>query len=280
MTLALDRTAADTADRFAAEDAAYSRRMTRERMKRRILPVLGISTLIALWALLVYVLKVPPFVAPSPQAVAVTLYAKAGILWTNLVPTAIEAISGFLLGNLAAVLIATVFVHKKSAEQAFFPVVVLINTIPVVAKAPILVLLLGNGMEPKIAIAALICFFPTLVNMVRGLESVNPQALELMRVLSASQSETFFKLRLLNAIPYLFSALKIAASTAVIGAIVGEWIGSTTGIGALIIQSTYNFDSAMLYATVIVGSAFSVAFFLVLSLIERLVVRWQPQVNP
>jgi NitT/TauT family transport system permease protein len=167
-------------------------------------------------------------------------------------------------------------VHKKSLEQAFFPVVVLINSIPVVAKAPILVLLLGNGMEPKIAIAALVCFFPTLVNMVRGLESVNPQSLELMKVLSASKAEIFFKLRLFNAVPYLFSALKIAASTAVIGAIVGEWIGSTVGIGALIIQSTYNFDSAMLYATVIVGSAFSVTFFLTITLIERLVVRWHP----
>ena len=168
------------------------------------------------------------------------------------------------------------FVHYKSIEQAFFPVVVLINSIPVVAKAPILVLLFGNGMEPKVAIAAVVCFFPTLVNMVRGLESVNAQSLELMKVLSASKTEIFFKLRLLNSLPYLFSALKIASSTAVIGAIVGEWIGSNTGIGALIIQSTYNFDSAMLYATVIVGSAFSVAFFLIITLIERLVIRWQP----
>jgi NitT/TauT family transport system permease protein len=163
-------------------------------------------------------------------------------------------------------------------EEAFFPVVVVVNTIPVVAKAPILVLLLGNGMEPKIAIAALICFFPTLVNMVRGLESVNPQAMELMRVLSASKREVFFKLRLYNSLPYLFSALKISASTSVIGAIVGEWIGSTYGIGALIIQAMYNFDSAMLYATVIVGSVFSVGFFLVISFAERMLVRWQAPV--
>ena len=166
--------------------------------------------------------------------------------------------------------------HRKTLEETFFPIVVLINSIPVVAKAPILVLLLGNGMEPKIAIAALICFFPTLVNMVRGLESVNPQAMELMRVLSASKREMFFKLRLYNSLPYLFSALKIAASTAVVGAIVGEWIGSNYGIGALIIQATYAFDSALLYATVVVGSAFSVLFFLAISLAERLVVRWQP----
>ena len=263
-----------------AEQDAFLASLKSARLRRRLLPLAGVVCLVALWALLVYVLKVPPFVAPSPQLVATTLVKKFDVLMINLFPTAVEAIAGFLVGNAAAIIIATVFVHKKSLEQAFFPVVVLINTIPVVAKAPILVLLLGNGMEPKIAIAALICFFPTLVNMVRGLESVNPQALELMRVLSASKTETFFKLRLLNALPYLFSALKIAASTAVIGAIVAEWIGSTTGIGALIIQSTYNFDSAMLYATVIVGSAFSVLFFLTITLVERLVVRWQPSNAP
>ena len=146
----------------------------------------------------------PPFIAPSPLLVVTTLYAKFDVLMLNLLPTAIEAISGFLLGNITAILIATVFVHKKTMEEAFFPVVVVVNTIPVVAKAPILVLLLGNGMEPKIAIAALICFFPTLVNMVRGLESVNPQAMELMRVLSASKREVFFKLRLLQ-----FAALSV-----------------------------------------------------------------------
>lgn len=268
--------ARDFAPDTAAAEAAYHRRQRYETWRRRLLPAVGLSGALIVWAALVYVFNVPPFIAPSPLAVVMTLYAKLGVLMTNLVPTAIEAVAGFLLGNLAAILIATAFVHNKTAEEAFFPIAVVINTIPVVAKAPILVLLLGNGMEPKIAIAALICFFPTLVNMVRGLESVNPQTLELMRVLSASRAEVFFKLRLYNSLPYLFSALKISASTSVIGAIVGEWIGSTYGIGALIIQAMYNFDSAMLYATVIVGSFFSVLFFLVISLTERLIVRWQP----
>ena len=257
--------------RFRAEQA-------RVRRRRRLLPVAGIVGFILFWAALVYGLHVPPFVAPSPAAVVETLVVNLPKLMENLLPTAIEAVSGFVIGNLAAIGLATAFVHQKSLQEAFFPIVVLINTIPVVAKAPILVLLLGNGMEPKIAIAALICFFPTLVNMVRGLESVNPQAMELMRVLSASKTEVFFKLRLQNSLPYLFSALKIAASTAVIGAIVGEWIGSVAVIGALIIQAMYAFDSAMLYATVVVGSTFSVCLFLVISVIERLLVRWQPQV--
>jgi NitT/TauT family transport system permease protein len=264
---------------LAAAEEAYRQSHRRQLWRRRLLPVAGIAGAIALWAFVIWFFDVKPFIAPSPVLVLTTLWTKLDILLLNLLPTAIEAFSGFLLGNIAAILIATVFVHKKAMEEAFFPVVVLVNTIPVVAKAPILVLLLGNGMEPKIAIAALICFFPTLVNMVRGLESVNPQAMELMRVLSASKTEIFFKLRLRNSLPYLFSALKIAASTAVIGAIVGEWIGSTTGIGALIIQSTYNFDSAMLYATVLVGSAFSVLFFVSIVAVERLVVRWQPANN-
>ncbi len=264
---------------LSADAVAFAQARQKARLRRRIMPVLGVASVLLLWAALVYWLKVPPFIAPSPQMVAVTLWEKSGLLWTNLVPTMIESVAGFLLGNLAAIVIATVFVHKKTLEEAFFPVVVVINTIPVVAKAPILVLLLGNGMEPKIAIAALICFFPTLVNMVRGLESVNPQAMELMRVLSASKREVFFKLRLPHSLPYLFSALKIAASTAVIGAIVGEWIGSTLGIGALIIQATYAFDSALLYATVIVGSCFSMSFFLLISLIERLALRQTSQQN-
>jgi NitT/TauT family transport system permease protein len=248
----------------------------RDQWRRRVLPAAGLIGLVFVWWLLVAAFDVKPFIAPSPQLVAQTIVAKWSVLWSNLVPTAIEALGGFLLGNLAALLLATLFIHSKSIQEAFFPIAVMINTIPVVAKAPILVLLLGNGMEPKIIIAALICFFPTLVNMVRGLESVNPQSMELMRVLSASRTEIYFKLRLYNSLPYLFSALKIAASTSVIGAVVGEWIGSTKGIGALIIQATYNFDSALLYSAVIMSSVFSGAFFLVITMIEKLVVKWQP----
>ncbi len=242
--------------------------------RKRLLPLAALVGLLVLWWASVKIFGIRPFIAPSPDAVVMMLWRKLDILMANLAPTAIEAVAGFILGNVAAIATATVFVHRRMIAEAFFPIAVMINTIPVVAKAPILVLLLGNGMEPKIAIAALIVFFPTLVNMVRGLESVNPQALELMRVLSASKREVFWKLRVYNSLPYLFSALKIAASMAVIGAIVGEWIGSNEGIGALIIQATYAFDTPLLYATIIVGSTFSACFFLVISAIERLVVRW------
>jgi len=247
----------------------------RQVWRQRTLPIIGVATLLFTWWAIVVGLGVKPFIAPSPFLVLETLYAKRAVLLDNLLPTAMEAAGGFLIGNLVAIAVATIFVHNKTLHDIFFPVALMLNAIPIVAKAPVLVLIMGNGVEPKIAIAALVCFFPSLVNMVRGLDAANPQAMELMRVLSASKTEVFFKLRLYSSLPYLFSALRISASLAVIGAVVGEWIGATTGIGALIIQSTYNFDSAMLYATVIVGSVFSVLFFLAITLAERLAVRWQ-----
>lgn len=266
-----------TAPRVDDEEARYREAQRRERWRRRALPALGIVGLIALWWAVVAIFQVKPFIAPSPWAVLQTLVVKRDVLLANLLPTAGEALGGFLLGNLVAIAVATLFVHNRRLQEVFFPVVVMFNSIPVVAKAPILVLLMGNGVEPKIAIAALVCFFPTLVNSVRGLEAVNPQAMELMRVLSASRREIFFKLRVFSALPFLFSALRIAASMSVIGAVVGEWIGATQGIGAMIIQATYNFDSALLYAAIVMSAALSGSFFLAIVALERAIIRWQPE---
>ncbi|MEO8545472.1 MAG: ABC transporter permease [Burkholderiaceae bacterium] len=245
--------------------------------RRRILPAIGVATLLFTWWAIVVGLGVKPFIAPSPFLVLETLYAKRAVLLDNMLPTAMEAAGGFLLGNLVAIAIATISVHNKTLHDIFFPVALMLNAIPIVAKAPVLVLIMGNGVEPKIAIAALVCFFPSLVNMVRGLDAANPQAMELMRVLSASKTEVFFKLRLYSSLPYLFSALRISASLAVIGAVVGEWIGATTGIGALIIQATYNFDSALLYSAIVMSALLTGAFYLAVAVLERAVLRWQPE---
>jgi NitT/TauT family transport system permease protein len=258
---------------YQAWAAARKRRI----LRRRVLPALGIVGLIALWAAVIAIFDVKPFIAPSPWAVLQTLYAKRAVLLDNLLPTAIEAALGFLLGNLAAIIVATIFIHNKTVQEIFFPVVLAFNAIPLVAKAPVLVLIMGNGIEPKVTIAALVCFFPTLVNMVRGLESVNPQAMELMRVLSASKTEIFFRLRVFNALPYLFSSLRIAASMCVIGAVIGEWVGATVGIGAMILQATFNFDSPLLYAAIVMSATLSCLFFVLVSTAERMVIRWQPE---
>jgi len=260
-----------------AESLAWRARRRQQMWRARMLPALGVASLIFAWWAVVAGFHVKPFIAPSPALVFETLFAKSDVLLQNLVPTAIEASLGFVLGNLVAIVLATIFVHNKTLQDIFYPVAVMINSIPVVAKAPILVLIMGNGLEPKITIAAIVCFFPTLVNMVRGLEAVNPQSMELMHVLSASKREIFFKLRLYASLPYLFSALRIAASMSVIGAVVGEWIGATEGIGAMIIQATYAFDSALLYTAIIMSAVLSGFFFLVIAALERWLVKWQPE---
>jgi NitT/TauT family transport system permease protein len=276
MSAQFTETLSEPAAGLDAEEARYRASQRSERARRRLLPALGIAGLLALWWGVVVLFEVKPFIAPSPGAVAQTLWAKRAVLLANLAPTATEAMGGFLLGNAVAIAVATLFVHNRRLQEIFFPVVVMFNSIPVVAKAPILVLIMGNGVEPKIAIAALVCFFPTLVNSVRGLEAVNPQAMELMRVLSASRREIFFKLRVYAALPYLFSALRIAASMSVIGAVVGEWIGATQGIGAMIIQATYNFDSPLLYAAIVMSACLSGCFFMAVVGLERAIIRWQP----
>lgn len=246
-----------------------------QRHRRHLLPLAVFIGTLILWEAAVVLLGIKPYIAPAPSAMFQTLVAKWGMLMSNLAVTAFEAIVGFIIGSLVACLVAVAFVYRRWIDEAFFPLIVVINTIPIVAKAPILVLLLGNGLTPKIVIVAIICFFPVLVNMTRGLRDVSPQHLELMKILSASELEVFVKLRFYGALPYLFSALKIAASSAVIGAIIGEWIGATSGIGALIIQATYQYDAPTLYATIIVASGFSAVFFGLISWLERLALRWR-----
>ena len=247
-----------------------------EKWRHRAPAILAAIGLLLLWQLIVSGFGVPTYIAPSPVQVMEVFASQGNVLWINFWPTLMEAAAGFALGNAIAVVLAVWFVHSQLAERAFYPIAVFVNTIPIIAIAPILVLMLGNGYAPKIVIAALICFFPTLVNMVRGLKSVSPQMLDLMRVLSASEAEILWKIRLQSSLPFLFAALKIASTTCVIGAIVGEWIGSNYGLGSLIIEATYNFRAPLLYATVILGAGMAVAAFTATSLIERRVLKWKP----
>ncbi|KAA9387685.1 ABC transporter permease [Neorhizobium galegae] len=232
--------------------------------------------LVVLWQFVVWFFKIPTFMAPSPVDVAYAFRENAGILWTNMLPTILEAFLGFVFGNLVAILLAIWFVHSATAEKAFYPIAVFIKAIPIIALAPILVLIFGNGLAPKIIIAGLICFFPTLVNMVQGLKSASPAMLDLMRVLSASNTEILWKVRLPSSMPFLFAALKIAATSSVMGAIVAEWIGSSFGLGALIIEATYNFRSPLLYATVVIAAVLAVVLFFIVSVIEARMIRWKP----
>lgn len=244
-------------------------------LRRVLLPLLVIAGLVLVWDIVIRVFSVPDYVVPTPAAVGQALVKERARLLDNAMPTVVESVGGFALGNLVAIAAALAFVHSKALERALYPVAVAVRTLPIVAIAPIFVLLLGNGYAPKIAIAALITFFPTLVNMVEGLESADPQALELMHVLSASKTEIFRYVRWPSSLPYLFSAMRIASTSSVLGALVAEWIGTNKGLGYLIVLTTYDFRTALLYAAMVVTSAIALAFFFLVSLVEWLLVRWE-----
>ena len=244
-------------------------------IRRLLLPLVVIVGLVIVWDLAIRVFAVPPYVVPTPASVGQALVKERARLLDNAIPTIVESLGGFALGNLVAIAAALAFVHSKVLERALYPVAVAVRTLPIVAIAPILVLLLGNGYAPKVAIAALITFFPTLVNMVEGLESADVQAMELMHVLSASKTEIVRYVRWPSSLPYLFSAMRIASTSSVLGALVAEWIGTNTGLGYLIVLTTYDFRTALLYAAMVVTSAIALAFFFMVSTLEWLLVRWE-----
>jgi NitT/TauT family transport system permease protein len=237
--------------------------------------VAGALSVIVAWQFLLPLAGVPSYILPTPLEIS-RIFAKEGpLLWSNFWPTVHEAVMGFLLGNGVAIVLAVIFIFNRYLQAAYFPVILFFNTIPILALAPVIVLIFGLGVMPKIIIAAVICFFPTLVNMLRGLDSPSANELELFRVLSASRLETLWKLRLPRAMPFLFASLRIASATAVIGAVVGEWIGSDKGLGAMIIQATFNYQSGRLYAAITLCSLLAIVLFLIVVSVERLVLRYE-----
>jgi NitT/TauT family transport system permease protein len=226
----------------------------------------------------VRVLHVPLYVLPAPTVIGRELARDWPLLWRHAQPTMIEAFGGFLVGNGVAIALAVAFVHWQAVQRALFPVAIGLRTIPLVAITPLLLVWLGNGYAPKIVIAALISFFPTLVNMTRGLAAMDRQALELMHTFSASRWQVLVKVRWPASLPYLFSALKIAATSCVLGAVVAEWIGSDRGLGYLVVAATFEFKVARLWATVVVTSLIALGAFLAVVLAERLLVPWREDV--
>jgi NitT/TauT family transport system permease protein len=272
-----------TADRTVSRGAVPLRVAGRRReapWRRYLISIGSFLAFLVLWHAIIVVLKVPQFIAPSPLQVIDTLRTQRGLLLDNAWPTLLETVAGFLLGNLIAMVIAVGFVHNRVFRQSVYPLAVTLRTLPIVAISPIIVLMLGLGFSSKVAIAALITFFPTLVNMADGLDAVDAQALELMHVLSASRWEVFRHLRWPTSLPYLFSALRIATTASLLGAVIAEWIGSNRGLGYLILAATYDYRTPLLYATMAVASALALGLFALVSIIERYAIPWRQTAGP
>ena len=250
-------------------------------MKRWLLPALLLVGLIAAWQIaaetgaIANLLNLEDFLVPSPSEIASSLWENRSLLAENAWVTLREVVLGFACGLVAGVAFAIALHLSETLRRAAYPLVIASQTIPIVVIAPILVVWFGFGIGPKLAIVALICFFPITVNTLDGLRSVDPEARKMMRTLDASRSQILWRLEAPTALPYAFSGAKIAVAVAVIGAVFGEWAGSNSGLGHLMLQDNAQLETARLFAAVAVLSVIAVALFGLLALAERRIVTWR-----
>ena len=252
-------------------------------MKRWLPPIVIVVLLLGLWQLaasldvIANALNIEPFLVPSPTEIAQSLWADRSLLLDNGWVTLQEVLAGFALSVVAGVAFAVVLHLSPMLRRAFYPLLIASQTVPIVVIAPILVVWLGFGIGPKLVIIALICFFPITVNAADGLRSVDTEAIKMMRTLDASRLQTFRRVEGPSALPYFFSGAKIAVAVAVIGAVFGEWAGSSSGLGHLIQQASAQLQTARTFAAVVVLSALAIVLFGLLAVIERRVAWWGPR---
>jgi NitT/TauT family transport system permease protein len=180
-----------------------------------------------------------------------------------------EIVLGFVLASVCALLCAIAMVHSRRVEAILEPFLVVSQVVPKVALAPLFIIWFGHGILPKIIIAMLIAFFPVLVNAVVGLRSIDAEILELMESIAANKRQTFWRVRLPNSLPYIFPALKVAALLSIVGAMVGEFVGSDRGLGYLMIIGDVNLDTDLLFASLVVVTVFGMIVYAVIEAFER-----------
>jgi NitT/TauT family transport system permease protein len=229
------------------------------------------------WTGFVKAIGLSALVLPTPWAVAKALAEglAGGTLWVHIWVTVQEIILGFVAGSLLGVGIGTVLAHSELARRVFNPYLVASQAMPKLALAPIFVLWFGFGIAPKVVVAALICFFPLLENTMVGLNEIAEAKLELFRMLTASAWQTFYKLRVPNAMPFIFAGLRVAMILSVVGAIVGEYVGANKGLGALIIATQGSFDTPLMFAVFFILTLIGTALYKVMEVLERTLFDWR-----
>ncbi len=244
-------------------------------MRSRIPSALLVLAALAVWQAVASLPQVDDLTLASPVEVAAALRAEWPLLLDNARVTLVEVVLGLAVA-LALGAAAAVAMHLVGPlREAAYPLLVASQAIPVVVLAPLFVLAFDYGIGPKLAIVALICFFPITVNLLDGLRSVEPELLKLMRSLGSSRLGTLWRAELPAALPYLFSGLRVAATVSVIGAVFGEWAGSEAGLGRLVLLGNNQLQTPRVYAGVVVLTLMAVALFALVTLIERVALPWR-----
>jgi len=240
-------------------------------------PLALLAAAVGVWELVVRAAHVPDYLFPAPSAVASSLADDAGLLGQATLVTLREVVLGFLLAVAVAVVVAVVLHFSAALRRALLPILVLSQTVPTVLLAPILVILLGYGIQPKLVVVAVVCFFPVVVNTVDGLRSADQELVRMMRTLHGGRLAIFRRVELPGALPAIFSGARVAATYAAVGAVFGEWAGSSAGLGFVILQAQPALETARIFAAVLVLSALALALYALVTFAERLLVPWQQE---
>lgn len=245
---------------------------------QRLLPgAIGLGTFVLLWQLAIWILDLPHFLLPGPGRVFEKAYEQADVLFTAVWLTAGAAALGLLGSLVVGMLLAILFAQSRFIERCFYPYAIFLQTVPVVAIAPILLVLSGHGFHTIVLIAAVIGLFPILANGTVGLRAVHPSLLDLFRLHRASRWQLLWKLQLPTAVPYFVTGAKTASGLAILGAIVGESFtafgNDGAGLGYLTTVTFQQQQTAFLYAVALASTALGIAFFALVGSIERVVLR-------
>jgi NitT/TauT family transport system permease protein len=277
----------EDAEQTAGDAAEVKPKRPKTGVNGSIIAGIGALALFALWVLSVRFLKVPPYILPAPEAVLNALWAGVAInptdpqgyyvpLWSTLSNAAI----GFAIGTGLGLLLGSLMAESRTVEKLLMPYAFALQSLPKVAIAPLVVIWFGFGAGSKIAIAALLAFFPVLINSFTGLRSIEPERLDLMRSLSATRFETYRIAKLPNAAPFIFAGLDMAVVYALLGAIVAEFLGAQQGMGVVITQAQAVSDVAGVFAALIILGALGVTLHSSVRRLERRVVHWGHRGKP
>ncbi len=243
-----------------------------------VLTALLFCASITLWEATVRLLDVPAFIVPPPSKVVAALWRgfSSGLYLRHLYYTLLETILGFLFGSALGFFLGTAVATNRYVEYFFYPYIVMFQSLPKIALAPLIVIWFGIGLTSKVINAALVAFFPLLVNTMVGLRSVDEDRVSLMRSLAATDRQIFWMLRLPNALPFVMAGLDVAMIFALIGAIVGEFVGAQSGLGMLIQSMNFTMDVSGQFSILLILSVIGLCLNRCILLIRRRVLFWDP----
>ena len=249
-------------------------RLFRRWLDRVLPPTIILVVLLIVWQGSVRILDLPPWLLPAPSDIGAR-FGRTNSLGYHTGMTVLEAFSGFVIAAVFGISLSGGIVHSRFLERGLLPYIIVSNAIPIIAIMPLLTIWFGFGIVPKIAICAIISFFPIVTNTTRGLRSADYRVIEFMRSINATPVQVFLKVQLPSALPFIFAGFKIAASLALVGAVVAEFYSSDRGLGYLIITSATELRTDLLFVAITILAVLGVVSFAVFGWLERWVTRGQ-----